>query len=63
MPAAKVSPEIAAIRGVPVHEKCISPPHHSAFSTPRELIEFLAELRDIAEGPADRLQALHRPDA
>ena len=35
---------------MPVHEKCISPPHHSAFSTPRELIEFLAELRDMADG-------------
>lgn len=50
MPGPKVSPEIAAIRGVPVHEKCVSPPHHSAFSTPRELIEFVAELRDMADG-------------
>ena len=50
MPAAKVSPEIAQIRGVPVGVKCVSPSHHSAFSTPRGLLEFLAQLRDMADG-------------
>jgi len=50
LPAAKVSKEIAAYRGVPVGEKCVSPPAHSAFSTPRELIRFVAHLRDLAEG-------------
>jgi glutamate synthase domain-containing protein 2 len=50
MPAAKVTPEIAEIRGVPVGVKCISPPHHTAFSTPRGLIEFVAELREMANG-------------
>lgn len=50
MPAEKVTAEIARIRGVPVGEKCISPPAHSAFSTPRELLEFLARLRDLADG-------------
>src|ERR1017187_8395849 len=34
LPAAKVSPEIAAARGVPVGVDCISPSRHSAFSTP-----------------------------
>ncbi|MCP4328266.1 MAG: FMN-binding glutamate synthase family protein [Alphaproteobacteria bacterium] len=50
MPAAKVTPEIARIRGVPVGVKCISPPYHTAFSTPRELIEFVAKLRELANG-------------
>ncbi|HUO53620.1 MAG TPA: glutamate synthase-related protein, partial [Rhodoblastus sp.] len=33
LPAAKVTPEISAIRGVPLGQDCISPPSHSAFST------------------------------
>ncbi|MCU1379087.1 MAG: ferredoxin-dependent glutamate synthase, partial [Acidimicrobiales bacterium] len=43
LPAEKVSPEIAAIRGVPVGVSCISPTRHSAFSTTDELLDF-AEL-------------------
>ena len=50
MPGAKVTPEIAEIRGVPVGVKCVSPPSHSAFSTPRELLQFVAQLRDLSEG-------------
>ena len=50
MPAAKVTPEIAEIRGVPVGKKCVSPPYHTAFSTPRELLEFVAKLRELGEG-------------
>jgi glutamate synthase domain-containing protein 2 len=50
MPAVKVTPEIAEIRGVPVGVKCVSPAYHTAFSTPRELIEFVAKLRDLADG-------------
>ena len=50
LPAAKVTPEIATTRGVPLGQDCISPPVHSAFSTPRELIEFAARLRDLSGG-------------
>ncbi|MEM9685156.1 MAG: FMN-binding glutamate synthase family protein, partial [Pseudomonadota bacterium] len=50
MPAAKVTQEISDIRGVPVGEKCVSPPYHTAFTTPRELIEFVAKLRELADG-------------
>ncbi|MCU1642794.1 MAG: gltB 3 [Nocardia sp.] len=50
LPAAKVSAEIAEFRGVPAHEKCISPSAHSAFSTPRELIRFVAQLRELSGG-------------
>ena len=50
LPAAKVSAEIARYRGVPVHEKCVSPSAHSAFRTPIELIEFVARLRDLSDG-------------
>src|SRR3979411_541969 len=34
LPGPKVSPEIAAARGVPVGVDCISPARHSAFTTP-----------------------------
>ena len=50
LPAAKVTPEIAATRGVPMGEDCVSPARHSAFSTPREMIEFAAKLRDLSGG-------------
>jgi len=50
LPGSKVSAEIAEARGVPKGEKCVSPAHHSAFSTPRELVRFLAEMRRLADG-------------
>ena len=50
LPAAKVTPEIGATRGVPLGEDCISPPRHSAFGTPVELMEFAARLRELAGG-------------
>ncbi len=50
LPAAKVSAEIARYRGVPQGQKCVSPAGHSAFSTPRELIGFVAQLRELSNG-------------
>ena len=50
LPAAKVSAEIAATRGVPQGQDCISPAAHTAFSTPREMIEWAARLRDMSGG-------------
>lgn len=50
LPAAKLTPEIAEIRGVPLGFDVISPPAHSAFSTPIEFLEFLARLRDLSGG-------------
>ena len=40
VPAAKVTAEIARIRGVPEGKDCVSPPRHSAFSDVDSLIEF-----------------------
>jgi glutamate synthase domain-containing protein 2 len=48
LPGAKVSPEIAAARGVPVGVDCISPAAHSAFATPREMMHFIAKLRELS---------------
>lgn len=50
LPAAKVTPEIALIRGIPLGQDCISPAHHSAFSTPVGLLEFIARMRDLSGG-------------
>jgi glutamate synthase domain-containing protein 2 len=50
LPGSKVTEEIARYRGVPVGRKCVSPPAHSAFSTPRELITFIGRLRELADG-------------
>ncbi|MEG2046038.1 MAG: FMN-binding glutamate synthase family protein [Comamonas sp.] len=47
---AKVTPEIAAARGVPVGVDCISPSSHSAFSTPIEMLQFIARLRRLSGG-------------
>jgi glutamate synthase domain-containing protein 2 len=50
LPGAKVSGEIARARGVPEGVDCISPPRHSAFSTPMGLLEFVAQLRELSGG-------------
>jgi glutamate synthase domain-containing protein 2 len=50
LPAAKVTREIALIRGVPQGQDCISPAGHSAFSTPIGLIKFVAEMRRLSGG-------------
>ena len=50
LPGAKVSAEIAAIRGVEAGSDCVSPAAHSAFSTPIELLEFIDRLRANAGG-------------
>lgn len=50
LPAVKLTPEIAEIRGVPLGKDVISPAAHSAFSTPRELLLFIARLRDLSGG-------------
>jgi glutamate synthase domain-containing protein 2 len=50
LPAAKVSAEIAATRGVPMGCDCISPSGHSVFSTPVEMMHFIAEMRRLSGG-------------
>ncbi len=50
LPGAKVTVEIAEARGVPVGQACISPSSHSAFSTPVEMMHFIAKLRQLSGG-------------
>ena len=50
LPKGKVTPEIARIREVPQGQKCVSPAYHKVFSTPIELIEFIAYMRELSGG-------------
>jgi len=50
LPAAKLTEEIAKIRHVPMGADVVSPPSHSAFSNPKELLGFIAQLRELSGG-------------
>jgi glutamate synthase domain-containing protein 2 len=50
LPGPKVNAEIAAVRGVPIGQTVISPPAHRVFNTPVGLIEFVARMRELANG-------------
>ena len=50
LPAKKVTKEISEIRNVPLGKDVLSPPFHTAFSTPIELCHFLQDLRDLSGG-------------
>ena len=50
LPKHKISEEIAQIRGISREHDCISPSTHSAFNTPVELMQFIAQLRELSQG-------------
>jgi glutamate synthase domain-containing protein 2 len=50
LPGPKVTPEIAAARGVSPGQDCVSPAAHSAFATPAELLAFVERLRELSGG-------------
>ncbi len=50
LPASKVTEEIATVRKVPMGQDVISPMAHSAFHSPRGLLEFIHQLRELSEG-------------
>jgi glutamate synthase (ferredoxin) len=51
LPAAKITPEIAAVRGIPMGRDCISPAGHSAFSSADELLDFAESLAEATGLP------------
>ena len=62
LPAAKVTPEIAATRGVPLGQDCVSPARHAVFDTPVGLLEFVARMRELSGGkPAGFKLAVGHP--
>lgn len=50
LPASKITIEIAQTRDIPMGADCISPAGHPAFSTPRELVKFWQQLRELSGG-------------
>ncbi len=50
LPAAKLTPEIAEIRHVPMGADVNSPPGHRVFDSPRGLLDFIAKLRRLSNG-------------
>jgi len=50
LPAAKNTPEIAAIRHLEPYTLVAWPPYHKAFGTPRELVHFIRRLRTLTNG-------------
>lgn len=49
LPGRKNTPEIARIRGVVAGTDVLSPPYHSAFSTPVGLLEFIRQMQDLSD--------------
>lgn len=50
LPGKKNTPEIAAIRGVKAGTTVFSPPYHSAFHSPREMVLFIQRMRELSGG-------------
>ena len=62
LPGPKVTPEIAEARGVTIGVDCVSPAKHSVFSTPIEMLEFIAKMRELSGGkPAGMKLAIGHP--
>jgi glutamate synthase (ferredoxin) len=51
LPAAKITPEIAKIRLIPMGQDCISPSSHSAFGDVSSLLDFIEEIADATGLP------------
>lgn len=50
LPGSKNTAEIARIRGVEAGSTVLSPPVHSAFTTPKEFMYFIQKLRELSGG-------------
>jgi glutamate synthase domain-containing protein 2 len=46
LPAAKITPEIAAIRSIPLGKDVLSPAYHKAFTNVPEMLEFIEKVAD-----------------
>jgi glutamate synthase domain-containing protein 2 len=51
LPAAKITPEISRIRGVPMGRDCISPASHSAFHDVSSMLDFIEKIADATGLP------------
>lgn len=48
LPGKKATPEIARIRGIEPYKDVLSPPYHKKFSTPKGLLKFVQECRELS---------------
>lgn len=62
LPAVKVTEEIARIRGVQPHVDCISPPAHSAFRNPDQLLDFAEAIAERTGLPVGIKSAVGKLD-
>lgn len=51
LPGAKVTPEIAAVRGIPAGQPSISPNRHPEIDSPTALLDFIEKVRRISGKP------------
>lgn len=61
LPAAKVTPEIAAIRGIPVGRDSLSPSRHPEIDSVDDLLDFVARVRTITGKPTGFKQVIGDP--
>lgn len=62
LPAAKITPEISVIRGIPMGKTCISPPSHSSFSDVSSMLDFIERLADDSGLPVGIKAAVGQED-
>jgi glutamate synthase (ferredoxin) len=51
LPAPKITPEIARIRGIPMGRDCISPASHAAFSDVSSMLDFIERIAELTGLP------------
>ncbi len=51
LPAAKITPEVSRIRGIPLGRDCISPASHSSFSDVSSMLDFIEKIADATGLP------------
>ena len=61
LPGAKVTPEIAAVRGIPMGRDCISPNGHSEFGNVDEMMDFIQRVADLQPLEVLLRRLLHQP--
>ena len=62
LPAAKITPEIAAVRGIPLNQDCASPTYHSEFHDVDSLLDFVERLAEATGLPVGIKSAVGEMD-
>lgn len=62
LPGAKITPEIAKIRGVEIGKDVLSPPNHKAFKTIPELVDFIEKIAEATGLPVGIKAAIGKLD-